>query len=102
MILKLLEDSSKETSTRMDLLNFIKIDKKLKAELIGLDGACIMDLSGEIIAFGAIIENDAGSSGGGRGAAAKKLSNFNGFSIKISTDGYIEVYVNYKKIYVIK
>lgn len=82
--------------------NFINIDKKLKCELIGLDGACIINKNGKILSFGAIIQNDPGSSGGGRGAAAKKLSNYGGFAIKISTDGYIEVYVDSRKVYSIK
>lgn len=81
---------------------FYEIDKKLKCELIGLDGACIIDKTGKVISFGAIIKNDAGSSGGGRGAAAKKLSEYGGFAIKISTDGYIEVYIDSKRVYSIK
>lgn len=81
---------------------FDKIDRKLRAELIGMDGACILDRSLNVISFGAIIQNDSGSSGGGRGAAARKLSTQGGFAIKISTDGYIEVYVNGKRIYSIK
>ena len=81
---------------------FNEMDRKKRAELIGLDGACIIDLDGNIISFGAIITNDAGSSGGGRGAAAKKLSNYDGFAVKISTDGYIEVFSELKKIYSIK
>lgn len=81
---------------------FTDMDHKLRTELIGMDGACIVDLDFNIISFGAIICNDAGSSGGGRAAAAKKLSCFDGFSIKISTDGYIEVYVKGEKVYSIK
>ena len=78
------------------------MDRKLRCELAGLDGATIIDKDGNVIAIGAIIQNEAGSSGGGRGAAAKKLSSFGGFSIKISTDGYIEVYASEAKIYSIK
>lgn len=80
---------------------FIKINRKLRSELVSLDGACIVNKAGVVCSFGAIIQNDSGSTGGGRGAAAKKLSS-NAMAIKISTDGYIEVYVNQKKIYVIK
>lgn len=58
-----------------------------------MDGATILDKNGDVISFGAIIQNDSGSYGGGRGAAARKLSNY-GLAIKISTDGYIEVYIN--------
>ena len=82
--------------------NFSNIDRKLRAELIGMDGACIVNKDFNIVSFGAIIKADAGSSGGGRGAAAKKLSTYGGFSIKISTDGYIEVYHSGKRIYSIK
>lgn len=81
---------------------FEDINRKLRSELIGLDGACILTKEGEMLAFGAIIQNDSGSSGGGRGAAAKKLSNYGGFAIKISTDGYIEVYHKENRIYAIK
>ncbi|MBO5966921.1 MAG: hypothetical protein J6S14_00305 [Clostridia bacterium] len=80
---------------------FCKIDRKLRNELISLDGACILTTKGDICSFGAIIKNDSGSSGGGRGAASKKLSRF-GMAIKISTDGYIELYINGDLKYAIK
>lgn len=80
---------------------FTELDRKLKCELISLDGACIIDNEGKICSFGAIIMNDSGSSGGGRGAATRKLSRY-GLAIKISTDGYIELYINGEQKYVIK
>ncbi len=80
---------------------FLTVDRKLRAEFISMDGACIINPAGEFLAIGAIIQNDSGSSGGGRSAAAKKLSH-HGFSIKISTDGYIELFADYKEIYKIK
>lgn len=80
---------------------FDEIDRKLRAELIAMDGACIIEKNGIVHSFGAIIQNDSGSSGGGRGAACKKLSKY-GMAIKISTDGYIEMYVRGKEIYVVK
>lgn len=81
---------------------FSSIDRKLRAELCGLDGATILDLNGYVIAFGAIIQNNSGSSGGGRGAAASRLSDFSGFATKISTDGYIELYRQGEVCYQIK
>lgn len=81
--------------------NFIQLDRKLRCELISMDGACILDTKGKVCAFGAIIKNNSGSSGGGRGAAAKKLSKY-GFSIKISTDGYIELFINEEPKFTIK
>lgn len=82
--------------------SFENIDRKLRADLSGLDGAIILDTSGKIIACGAIIANKAGSSGGGRGSAARTLSQYGGFAIKISTDGYIEAFVDEARIYSIK
>ena len=81
---------------------FGNINRKLRNELVGLDGATIIQKDGQIVAFGAIIQSEKGSSGGGRGAAAKTLSKYKGLSIKISTDGYIEVYSDYELKYFIK
>lgn len=80
---------------------FVDLDRKLRAELIAMDGACILDYNGNICSVGAIIQNDSGSSGGGRTSAAKKLSKY-GFAVKVSTDGYIEVFVNEQNIYSVK
>lgn len=80
---------------------FINLDRKLRCELISLDGACILDTNGNVCSFGAIIKNDSGSSGGGRGAATKKLSNY-GIAVKISTDGYIELFISGEPTYSIK
>lgn len=80
---------------------FPKIDRKLRGELLGLDGACILRSDGTVQSFGAIIQNDSGSLGGGRGAAARKLSEY-GMAVKISTDGYIEVYIGGDLVYAIK
>ena len=80
---------------------FDRLDRKLRGELLGLDGACILGCDGRIYSFGAIIQNDSGSTGGGRGAAAKKLSSY-GMAVKVSTDGYIEVYINREMVYAIK
>lgn len=80
---------------------FHRLDRKLRGELLGLDGACILDCDGVVRSFGAIIQNDSGSLGGGRGAAARKLSEY-GMAVKISTDGYIEVYISGKLVYSVK
>ena len=49
----------------------------------------VVDFDGKILAVGAIIKIEAGSSGGGRLAAAKTLSNY-GISIKVSNDGSMQ------------
>ena len=84
------------------IIDFVDMNRKLRAELVGMDGATIIDENGRLISFGAIIQNDKGSSGGGRGAATSKLSNFGGFATKISTDGYIELYIEGEISYQIK
>ena len=81
---------------------FFDLDRKLRTELISMDGACILNYEGDVCAVGAIIRNDSGSSGGGRSAAAKKLSKYGGLAVKISTDGYIELFVNYNPVYAVK
>lgn len=81
--------------------SFCELDRKLRAELIAMDGACIISPEGEMLAVGAIIQNESGSSGGGRGAACKRLSKY-GVAIKISTDGYIEMFKSEELIYSVK
>lgn len=82
--------------------SFFNLDRKLRCELIALDGACIIDdHSGTVYSFGAIIQNDSGSATGGRSSAAKKLSKY-GAAIKVSTDGYIDVFIKENLAYSIK
>ncbi len=70
--------------------SFFEIDRKLRHELLSLDGANIIDRSGKLIGIGAIVHiGNSGSDHGGREAAARQLSQF-GLAIKISTDGKIQ------------
>ena len=88
----LLEDKCAKTATLRKLIvgrKFQELDRKFRQELIAIDGAVVIDYDGKILAVGAIIKIEAGSSGGGRLAAAKTLSNY-GISIKISNDGSIQ------------
>ena len=70
---------------------FHELDRKLRAELLGIDGASIIDYEGNILCIGAIVEIEAGSSGGGRLAAARTLAKY-GVSMKISMDSTISCY----------
>ena len=70
---------------------FYELDRQLRQDLLAIDGATIVDSEGDIVAVGAIIQIEAGSSGGGRLAATKTLSKY-GVAIKISADGMIEGY----------
>jgi hypothetical protein len=79
--------------------NFFDLDYSLREELLGLDGATIIDTDGKIIAIGAILTRIShDDAGGGRSAAAKTLSHY-GIGIKVSTDGGITVIKSNQKIY---
>ena len=70
---------------------FQDLDRKFRQDILAMDGATIIAYDGTIIAVGAIVKIEAGSSEGGRLAAAKTLSNY-GFAIKISNDGTMQGY----------
>ena len=70
---------------------FDELDRGLRQELLSVDGATVLSNSGEIVAVGAIIKIDAGSTGGGRLAATKTLAQY-GVALKISTDGSIQCF----------
>lgn len=79
---------------------FFNINRKLRQELLGLDGATIVNTDGKLLAAGAIVSIDGGSENGGRTAATKQLAKY-GFAIKISEDGFIQCYAyneNTKKV----
>jgi hypothetical protein len=65
---------------------FPAIDRRLRLELVSMDGATVIDHRGNVLAAGAIVKVPSGSSGGGRKAAARQLSKL-GLGIKISSDG---------------
>lgn len=67
---------------------FYELGRKLRQELMSIDGATIINNDGEVLAVGAIILIEGGGFSGGRLAASKTLSKF-GVSLKISADGQI-------------
>ncbi|MFC5454264.1 hypothetical protein [Prosthecobacter fluviatilis] len=67
---------------------FQNLDRRLRQELLAIDGATIIDHKGVILAVGAILKIKGGSTGGGRLAAARALSAL-GVGIKVSQDGGI-------------
>ncbi len=75
----------------IDNRKFFMLYRKLRQELVSIDGATIIDYNGDIVALGAIVKIEAGSMGGGRLAAAKTLSQY-GISIEISSDASIKGY----------
>lgn len=80
---------------------FHELSRKLRQELVNMDGAVVIDSEGVIIAAGAILKIEAGSEGGGRLAAATTLSRY-GTAIKISQDGVIKAFYPDKKNGIIK
>lgn len=70
---------------------FHELDRTVRQELAAIDGATVIDHVGTVVAVGAILKIDGGSTGGGRTAAAKKLATL-GLGVKISQDGGISGY----------
>lgn len=95
------ESPSIKSKTISAMVNnrFQNLDRRLRQELLALDGAMVLDHLGNIVAAGAIVSVPAGSEGGGRTAAAKKGSSL-GLGIKISEDGGISVYKEEEKVFV--
>ena len=80
-------------STHSDRHYFQYLDRKLRLELLSLDGATVLDPSGRVLCAGAIVKINGGSDGGAREAAAKELAKY-GLAMKISTDGSIQCFTN--------
>lgn len=72
-------------------VSFADLSRRHRLELLSMDGATVLASDGTILAAGAILQVDAGSSGGGRTAAAKMLGRY-GVGIKISQDGPVTAF----------
>ncbi|MCH8040857.1 MAG: hypothetical protein IH977_11025 [Nitrospinae bacterium] len=72
---------------------FQDIPRPIREEMAALDGAVVLDGTGNVMAAGAIVRVPGGSEGGGRRAAAKALSRL-GLAIKVSADGAITAFTN--------
>ena len=84
------QGSSKTALLRSSLpsTTFAHIPRKLRAELLSIDGATLVFDDGSVFAVGAILKVPGGSSSGGRKAAAMTLAE-HGIGIKVSNDGHI-------------
>jgi hypothetical protein len=67
---------------------FHLLDRRLRQELLAIDGAVVVDHTGNVLAIGAIVKVPGGSNEGARAAAAIELGKL-GLGIKISQDGPI-------------
>jgi hypothetical protein len=74
-------------------MGFDQLDRRLRQELLAMDGATVLLSNGTVITAGAIVQIPGGSSGGGRRAATVELSKL-GLGIKISSDGPITGFHN--------
>lgn len=77
---------------------FQRLDRRLRQELLSMDGATILTHKGEVLTAGSIVRVPAGSTGGGRKAAATQLSKL-GLAIKISADGPIMGFSDRREIF---
>jgi len=68
--------------------SFQRLDRRLRQELLSMDGATVLTRKGKVLTAGSIVRVPGGSTGGGRKAAAMQLSKL-GLAIKISADGPI-------------
>ena len=79
--------------TALPSTNFAQIPRKLRAELLSIDGATLIFDDGSVFAVGAILKVPGGSTSGGRKAAALTLAE-HGIGIKVSNDGHITAWSN--------
>jgi len=77
---------------------FQHLDRRLRQELLSMDGATVLKNTGEVITAGSIVRVPGGSTAGGRRAAALQLSGL-GLGIKISADGPITGFRAGKEIF---
>ena len=73
---------------------FHELGRRVRKELAAIDGAIVIDGSGNIHTVGAILDNSSSTSrsgSGGRTVAAQTLAK-SGCGIKVSADGKIEAW----------
>lgn len=81
-------EKARALARMVDGQTFQQLNRRLRQELLAIDGATILNHKGVILAVGAILQIKGGSTGGGRLAAAQALSKL-GVGIKVSQDGGI-------------
>ncbi|MDP9332022.1 MAG: hypothetical protein M3Q30_01735 [Actinomycetota bacterium] len=71
--------------------SFLQLSRRQRLEMLSMDGATLLSQSGAILAAGAILEVSAGSTGGGRTAAARAIGKY-GVGVKVSQDGPVTAF----------
>jgi hypothetical protein len=80
---------TKALAKMIDGKKFQDLSRRFRQELLAIDGATLIGHDGTVLAVGAILKIQGGSTGGGRLAAAKTLGQY-GLGIKVSMDGPIQ------------
>lgn len=92
-------DGSAKTAAIRQIIagrNFQDLPRTLRQELVAIDGSTVISHTGKVIAVGAILKINGGSTSGGRTAAANRLSEI-GLGVKVSQDGSILGFLHKKK-----
>jgi len=93
---RLADQSSTKTRALVRMINgqsFQNLDRRMRMEILAIDGATLIDHDGHVLAAGAILKIPGGSESGGRRAAAKALSKL-GVGVKVSADGGIAGFID--------
>ena len=77
--------------------NVLEMGEDALAMLASIDGATVVEPTGNLITYGAIVPSELSGEEGARATAARALSK-NGFVIKVSEDGPIELFENEEAI----
>lgn len=95
---KIGEIDEKMSMTRGIARCFCANTRSVRKSLLSIDGAVLLEAkTGAILNVGSIIENTGASSQGARTTAAKSIACKGGFAIKVSDDGYCEIYTPQQK-----
>jgi hypothetical protein len=91
-------DAERALDGRLASANVLTLDRRVLADLASLDGALVIDRTGKLVAYGAMVRS-AGNSReqGARTRAAEGASKL-GLAIKISSDGGIAVFRKGRKV----
>jgi hypothetical protein len=74
------------------VLDVEDLDTATLVRLASIDGACVLDRSGQLVAYGAVVTSSDSTGEGARTAAARFLSERLDVVIKVSEDGPISVF----------
>ena len=68
--------------------------RTVRQKMLSVDGAVlVLAETGDLLSVGSIIQHDGNASQGARTTAAKKIAALGGMAIKVSDDGYCEIYL---------